>query len=123
MASGKGNNNSILLLGGGVLNGRALAGLVTSSGAVTIAAATAGTNPGGAGTPAIPPGPGVGIVTKQCLFGKYYTRLGQALSNTVAGYFADVFSENKTLQDVLQVTVQGGKSVYHLDHLGVAYYS
>jgi Ice-binding-like len=111
--------NTSITLGGGVLNGRALAGIVTTSGAITIAAATAGTNPGGAGTPAIP---GPGSTSKQCLFGRYYTRLGQVSTNTVAKYFADVFSENKTNQDVLQVTVQGGKSVYHLDHLGVAYY-
>jgi hypothetical protein len=104
--------NTSITLGGGVLAGRALAGIVTSSGAVTIAAATTATSPGnGSGT------------TKQVLFGKYYTRLGQGLTNTLAGYFADVFSENAQLQDILQVTVQGGKAVYHLDHLGVAYYS
>lgn len=107
--------NTSITLGGGVLSGRALAGIVTSSGAITLSAATTATNPGS--------GAGGSGTTKQVLFGKYYTRLGQGLTNTLAGYFADVFSENKQLQDILQVTVQGGKSVYHLDHLGVAYYS
>jgi hypothetical protein len=39
--------NTSITLGGGVLNGRALAGIVTTSGAITIAAATTATNVGG----------------------------------------------------------------------------
>src|SRR5271166_2464424 len=42
--------NTSITLGGGILTGRALAGIVTSSGAVSIAAATAITVPSGAGT-------------------------------------------------------------------------
>jgi len=42
--------NTSITLGGGILTGRALAGIVTSSGAVTIPAATAITVPSGAGS-------------------------------------------------------------------------
>src|SRR5208282_4882491 len=42
--------NTSITLGGGILTGRALAGIVTSSGAVSIPAATAITVPSGAGT-------------------------------------------------------------------------
>ena len=104
--------NTSITLGGGVLNGRALAGIVTSSGAITIAAAVAATSPGVS----------VGGYTTQCLFGRYYTRL-KGLLLTVAPIFADVFSENRALNDVFQLRSQGGFGIYHVDYLGVAYFS
>jgi hypothetical protein len=63
--------NTSITLGGGVLNGRALAGVVTSSGAVTIAAATVITAPAqspssGQGVFNISGNAGLGNITVQC---------------------------------------------------------
>jgi hypothetical protein len=119
--------NTSITLGGGVLNGRALAGIVTTSGAVTIAAATQAispgpntTNSGGSSSSTTTSG---NLFSKQCLFGVYQTRLLASNKPTAAQLFADVFSENKANQDVIQLRGQGGNGIYHVDYLGVAYYS
>lgn len=59
--------------------------------------------------------------TTQCLFGRYYSRLKSTA--TIAQIFADVFSENKSQQDIMQVRGQGENRIWHLDYLGVAYNS
>lgn len=59
--------------------------------------------------------------TKGCLFNKFRTRLTG--SPTIAQIFADVWSENKSQQDILQVIAQGGIGVLHIDYLGVSYAS
>ena len=59
--------------------------------------------------------------TTQVLFNQFFTRL--ASTATLANIFADVWSENKTQQDILQVRSQGQKTIWHLDYLGVAYSS
>jgi len=113
--------NTSITLGGGVLNGRALAGIVTTSGALTIAAAVTATSPGMANSG----GSGVNgnLWSSKCLFGVYYTRLLASNSPTAVQLFADVFQENKGNQDILQVTGQGGNGIYHIDAFGVAYFS
>jgi hypothetical protein len=112
--------NTSITLGGGVLNGRALAGIVTSSGAITIAAAVLATSPGGGGgTPVTG-----GFYSSQCLFGKYYTRVAATTVPplTAAAIFADVFSQNNQHYDIFDIIGQGDSPIYHLDYLGVAYY-
>ena len=59
--------------------------------------------------------------TTQCLFGRYYSRLKSTA--TIAQIFADVFSENKSQQDIMQVRGQGENRIWHLDASGVAYNS
>lgn len=113
-----------ITLGGGVLNGRALAGLVTSSGAITLSAATNATNT----ITVLSPGTGLAGATgnlwsKQCLFGSYYTRLKASNTPTAAQLFADVFRTNENNQDVIQLIGQGGNGIWHVDYLGVAYFS
>jgi hypothetical protein len=114
--------NTSITLGGGVLNGRAMAGIVTTSGALTISAATTALSPG-------PNGSGSGATgnlwTRQCLFGVYQTRLLAANTPTPAQLFADVFFQNgkNQLLDILQLRGQGMNGIYHVDYLGVAYYS
>ena len=59
--------------------------------------------------------------TSQCLFGRYYTR--SASTATIAQIFADVFSQNKAQQDIMQLRGQGENRIWHLDYHGVAYSS
>jgi hypothetical protein len=118
--------NTSITLGGGTLNGRALAGIVTTSGAITIAAAMNATVPTFVPPPgpAPSPAPGTGFFTSQCLFGKYYTRVKATTVPplTAAMIFADVFSENDAQQDIMDIIGQGDSPVYHIDYLGVAFY-
>jgi hypothetical protein len=114
--------NTSITLGGGVLNGRALAGIVTTSGAITIATAMQVNNPGSGANPN-PPGTG-GFYTNQVLFGKYYTRVKDVTVPplTAAEIFLDVFSENNTQADIFDIIGQGDSPVWHLDYLGAAWY-
>lgn len=116
--------NTSITLGGGVLNGRALAGLVTSSGAVTIATAVTATVPVfiASGTGAAN-GTG-GLFTSQVLFGKYFTRITHTTIPplTAAELFLDVFSENNTQADIFDIIGQGDSPIWHLDAFGVAFY-
>src|ERR1700693_98201 len=131
--------NTSITLGGGVVNGRMLAGIVTTSGAITIAAAITALSPGsGSG------GSTTGnLFSRSCLFGVYKTRLSSAnllpglTQLTPAQLFSDVFGEpaptaatanadyrgNYNQQDIIQVRGQGMNGIYHVDYLGVAYYS
>jgi hypothetical protein len=108
-------------LGGGTLNGRALA-VGGGNGAVTIGAAEIVTAP--ASGPAPGPTPGGGLFTRDVLFGKYYTRVKDTTAPplTAAEIFLDVFSENNQQLDIFGVMGQGDSSIWHLDYLGVAYY-
>lgn len=115
--------NTSITLGGGILNGRALGGIVTTSGAITIAAAVTATTPVFGGSP-LPPAPGTGLYTSLCLFGKYYTRVKDITVPplTAAEIFLDVFSENNQRFDVFDIIGQGDSPIWHLDYLGAAYY-
>ena len=69
-----------------------------------------------------------GVVTKnpasqtgECLFGKYYSRLASTAST--ANIFKDVWSQNNTNQDILQVRSQGQHGIWHLDYTGTAFSS
>ena len=69
-----------------------------------------------------------GVVTKnpssqtsECLFGIYFSRLSSTAS--LVAISADVWSENKTNQDIIQVRAQGGVGVYHLDSTLTAFSS
>jgi Ice-binding-like len=114
-----------ITLGGGILNGRALAGLVTSSGAITLATAVLATTPtSGASNPANGTG---GSFTRNVLFGEYYTRVKDTTIPplTAAELFLDVFGgngANDAQLDIFDIIGQGDSPVWHLDYLGVAWY-
>lgn len=66
-----------------------------------------------------------GVVHKPALSPTKGTRIGVFATNlaagdTVAHYFANVFS-NPSLQDILQVINIGGTISYYIDYLGVAH--
>jgi hypothetical protein len=50
--------------------------------------------------------------------GKYFTRL--STTATLAQIFADAFSENVSLQDIIQCINLGGNISYYLNYQGVA---
>jgi hypothetical protein len=58
--------------------------------------------------------------TSKALYAPYYTRLKSTA--TLAQIFADVWSQDNADQDIMQIKTQGGSGIYHLDHLGVAYF-
>lgn len=115
--------NTSITLGGGVLNGRALAGIVTTSGAVTLASAVAATVPGSSAS--VPPTNGTGgLFSSQVLFGKYYTRITHTTIPplTAAELFLDVFSENNAQQDIFDLIGPGDTPIWHLDYLGAPFF-
>lgn len=109
-----------ITLGGGSLLGRALA-VGGGNGAVTIATALTGTSSGSAGNPISGTG---GSFTRDCLFGKYYTRVKDTTVPplTAAEIFLDVFSQNRQQVDILDIIGQGDTPIWHLDYLGVPYF-
>lgn len=62
-----------------------------------------------------------GSHTTECLFGRYYSRLGSSASLTAIS--GDVWSENKSNQDIIQVRKQGGQGIWHLDYTLTAFSS
>lgn len=69
-----------------------------------------------------------GVVTKnpasqtgETLFGRYFSRL--ASTATLTQISKDVWSENNSNQDILQVKGQGGKGIWHLDSTLTAFSS
>jgi hypothetical protein len=79
--------NTSITLGGGVLNGRALAGIVTTSGAITIAGATTATNVGGSASGYVSASIIVAAQTAPVLYTPIYTVLAQASATVPGGSF------------------------------------
>ena len=106
-------------LGGGTLSGRALA-VGGGNGAVTISTAVIATAPTAAASGTV----GTGLFSRQCLFGKYYTRVKDTTVPplTAAEIFADVFSQNRQQLDIFDIVGQGETPIWHLDYLGVPYF-
>ena len=75
-------------------------------------------------TPFNPPTGTGGFYTNQVLFRKYYTRVKDVTVPplTAAEIFLDVFSENNTQADIIDIISQGDAPVFHVDYLGAAFY-
>jgi hypothetical protein len=101
-----------ITLGGGVLSGRALAGLGNASGAVTISTAEAITVPiSGAGV-----GGGVGAATNNCL-------LSRNLGSSVLTAWPQLPGQNvQQFLDLIQIVDEGGGIVLNLDFAGAVHY-
>jgi hypothetical protein len=102
--------NTSITLGGGTLNGRALAGLVTSSGAVTIATAENITAPASAGSPTMSGGQAQALIATQpglSVPSAYPQVTGQAGAG-----------DN---DDILQIIDQGGQVLVSVDYLGTVH--
>lgn len=56
--------------------------------------------------------------TNGTCIGQYYSRLTS--SATTAQLFADVFSDNQSQEDIIQVINEGGNISYYLNYQGVA---
>jgi hypothetical protein len=97
-----------ITLGGGTLNGRALAGLFTSSGAITIAAAETITVPTAGGTTA---------PSQNCL-------ISRNLGSSVLTAWPQVTGNNGTKQflDLIQIVDFGGVVLLNVDNAGVVHY-
>jgi hypothetical protein len=105
-----------ITLGGGILNGRALAGLNNSSGAITIAASEAITVPpsGAPGPGPIPPGVSPSV---QCL-------LSRNLGSSVLTAWPQVTFDGGVSKflDLIQIVDEGGITVLNLSYNGTVNY-
>lgn len=103
--------NTSITLGGGVLNGRALAGLVTSSGAITIATALTLTVPSSASNPTT-----VGGVAQALIASQPGLNVSQAYPQVTGQGI--VPPQNL---DILQIVDEGGQVLVSVDNIGTVH--
>jgi hypothetical protein len=98
-------------VGGGLITGRLLAGLFTSSGAVTLASATT------INAPAFGPAPPSGSPSNNCL-------ISRNLGSSVLTAWPQVTGQNGTKQflDLIQIVDYGGVVLLNVDNAGVVHY-